>query len=58
MLSRPYVKLANPKRYNTNLINEIEINKNLLEMSKKVVYKRNMRLRMIVVYAIEKMQLI
>ena len=43
MLSGPYMKLADPKWYNTNLTNEIEIDKNLLETSKKVVYEKNIR---------------
>ena len=53
MLSDPYVKLADPKWYNTNLTNELENNNTLLETSKKAVYERIMRLKMIIVCAIE-----
>ena len=54
IISEAYIKLASTKKYNTILTNEIQILNNLLEIRKQYVYEKNMRSKMIVVYAIEK----
>ena len=54
MVSRAYIKLASTKNYNEILRNEIEIPDHLIEIQKQYVYERNMRSKMMVVYAIEK----
>jgi len=54
MISGVYIKLVSTKKYNTMLTNEIQILNNLLETRKQYVYEKNMRSKMIVVYAIEK----
>jgi len=54
IVSGAYIKLASTKNYNEMLRNEIEIPDRLIKICKQYVYERNMRSKMMVVYAIEK----
>ena len=54
MISGPYVKLASTIKYNETLNNHIDIESKLLETRKQIVYEKNMKSKIIVVYAVEK----
>ena len=54
MISGAYIKIADTKNYNEIITNEIEIPERMIEVRKQFVYEKNMRSKMMVVYAVEK----